>query len=581
MERRNSRPLLQPKKSALIICLLLVVLSFHQTEPVSAATIRVGPTGPPTYDYAKIQDAVDHAGAGDTIEVAPGIYREHIIIEKSLTIVGNTTNPATTIVDGTANGTVFYLKKDASNVNIRGLTIRNGGDNSNAILWENENPAVDNIQITNNIITTSQYGIYVFSSDQNKIFNNTFDNNAFGAIYLNTAKNNNITRNTITNSAYGIQLILSINNNITQNTITQTSYAIHLTQTSTGNTIRQNVLSGKTAGIYSGSDSTIIHHNTITDGAYGIYFYNCRYGSIYYNILSNSATGIRLYYSSSSPSNHNVRNNKITTPNGWGIELTNVNGNTFTGNWLQEGSWGVYISSSGSNTLYRNNFVQNHRQAYNNGGGNLWDQNGEGNYWSDYNGTGVYRLLPTGTDNYPLKTTWSEHDISLVSVTPSTNSAGLGSVVNITVTARNNANITVSETFTVTAKYNSTIIGTQTVPNLAKGATQDLTFSWNTTGVASGNYTISAEASTVPDELNTDNNNHNDGTVKIEAPILGDINGDGAINNNDLTLLLQAFGATSSSPGWNPEKQKADLNQDNIVDALDLYILGKYYEEIV
>jgi parallel beta-helix repeat protein len=555
--------------------LLLVVLSFHQTEPVSAATIRVGPTGPPTYDYAKIQDAVDHAGAGDTIEVAPGIYREHIIIEKSLTIVGNTTNPANTIVDGTANGTVFYLKKDASSVNIKGLTIRNGGDSFNAILWENENPAADNIQITNNIITTSQYGIYVFNSDQNKIFNNTFNGNAFGAIYLNTAKNNNITRNAITDSAYGIQLILSINNNITQNTITQTSYAIHLTQTSTGNTIRQNVLSGTTAGIYSGSDSTIVHHNTITNGAYGIYFYNCRYGSIYYNILSNSATGIRLYYPAPSASSHSVKNNKITTPNGWGIELTNVNSNTFTGNWLQEGSWGIYISASGSNTLYRNNFVQNHRQAYNGGAGNVWDQNGEGNYWSDYNGTGTYKILPTGTDNYPLKTTWSEHDIAVVSVSTSQSQVDPGTVINVTVKVRNNANISISETFTVTTKYNSTSIGTETVTNLAQGATQILTFNWDTTGVATGNYTLSAQASTVSDELNTNNNNHNDGTVRIKAPILGDINGDGTVNNNDLTLLMQAFGATPSSPKWN---SNADLNKDNIIDGLDLYILSTHYD---
>jgi hypothetical protein len=62
------------------------------------------------------------------------------------------------------------------------------------------------------------------------------------------------------------------------------------------------------------------------------------------------------------------------------------------------------------------------------------------------------------------------------------------------------------------------------------------------------------------------------GTLYIK--ILGDINGDDTVNFNDLVLLNQAFGSTASDPipPWNPD---ADLNKDNIINIIDLYLLGK------
>jgi parallel beta-helix repeat protein len=267
----------------------------------------------------------------------------------------------------------------------------------------------------------------------------------------------------------------------------------------------------------------------------------------------------------------------------WAIELTNSNGNTFQNNWLQENTYGVFMAFSSTNTLYRNNFVNNVMQASAGTGSNTWSSGGQGNYWSDYKGTDAnhngigdtpYLISPIGQDNYPLMTTWSEHDIAVTSVTSSTNQANPGEVVTITVKVRNNDNISSTETFTVTAKYNNTVIGTQQV-NLAQGATSIRTFNWNTTGAAPGSYTIKAEASTVTDELNTDNNSLTDGTVRIKEPFIGDINGDGTINQQDLILLQQAYGSTPGAPNWN--QGAADLNKDNIVDDQDLHLLSRNY----
>jgi nitrous oxidase accessory protein len=580
-ELRKKKTSFKPRKSVLIVLLLLVTSYLYQIKPVFSSTILV-----PT-QYPTIQAAVDHAAIGDTVQVAPGIYYEHVNVNKSVTIVGE--NPQTTIVDGTTNGTIFDL--DGSNIKISGFTIRNAGITGNAIASSKETLTSDNDWISNNIITTSQYGVYLSYSTGNRIFSNTFINNVFAGISVNNAGSTNITANTIVGGAYGIRTVSSTNNMIVGNTISQSSYSIYLSSASTGNTVRNNVLSGKTACVYSSSDSTTVDHNTLIDGASGVYLYNCKSGSVYYNTFKNSSYGIRLYWTSETTSSHTVSNNKILYTD-WAIELVYSDGNTLTGNWLQQNTYGVFMSSSSSNTFYRNNFVNNKMQASAGTGSNSWSKSiqgkSQGNYWSDYTGNdttgdGVgdtnlpYRIAPIGSDNYPLVKTWSEHDIATMSVSTSQNQVNPGTVVDVTVKVRNNANTSVSETFTVTTKYNSTNIETKTVTNLAQGATQILTFNWDTTGVAAGNYTISAVASTVPNELNTDNNSKNDGTVKINSSVEGDINGDGAVNEQDLEMLMQAYGATPSSPGWNPEKQKADLNKDNIVDVHDLEILGQNY----
>jgi len=250
----------------LIVCLLLLAPLLFQIKPAYSRVILV-----PT-EFDTIQEAVNNATAGDTIQVAAGIYCEHVVVPQSLTIIGE--HPQTTIVDGTANGTVFDL--EGSNIHITGFTIRNAGNSHNAITSEKELVTNDYHRIVNNIIATSQYGVSLAFSKSNIIFNNTFIDNPFAAIYLYRADNTNITANNVAASAYGVKIVSSLNNIIIGNTFAQTSYAIHLTASSSANPIRGNVISGKTVGIYSSSDSIIIDHNTITNGAYGIYLYNCK-----------------------------------------------------------------------------------------------------------------------------------------------------------------------------------------------------------------------------------------------------------------------------------------------------------------
>jgi PKD repeat protein len=78
----------------------------------------------------------------------------------------------------------------------------------------------------------------------------------------------------------------------------------------------------------------------------------------------------------------------------------------------------------------------------------------------------------------------------------------------------------INEGFDVTAYANATPIGMQTVTNLGSGLAKSLTFTWNTTGFALGNYAINATASTVPDETDTADNTLVSAPVTVREPII-------------------------------------------------------------
>jgi nitrous oxidase accessory protein len=583
---QNKIPL--TKKTNILILILLLTLPFlTQIKLTSATTIRV------PLDYPTIKEAVIHAITGDTIQVAPGTYYENNInveaLITALTITG--ASPTTTIIDGMGNGSIIDI--DGTHVQISGFTFRNTGTDHNAINSLKPGPSSSNDyhRFTNNIITGAGYGIAMSYSNLNTIYNNTITNCPIGGMSLTNAATNNITGNTITDSVYGIRIITSSSNTIQANTITQTDFGIHITGsasvTATGNTIKGNKIASITAGIYSGSYTTAtnIDHNTITEGSSAIYLLGTA-ATITYNRIENTGQGIsygvRAWYTSSTVSNHIVRSNRIVNT-GWAIELTYSVGNDFIANWIQDNTYGILMAFSSTNDFYRNNFVNNAIQTSAGSGANAWSIGGQGNYWSDYTGVDAnhdgigdtpYMISPIGQDNYPLMGTWSEHDISIENITTNPTQIPIGETVNITVTVKNTGKLGTAETFTVTPKRNGTNIETKQVTNLAAGATQNITFTWNTAGIETGTYTISATASLVTDELNTDNNNRTDGTVTVEAPIPGDTNGDGVVNEQDLIALAQAFSTTPESPNWNPN---ADFNQDGIIDAQDLRMLGRNY----
>ena len=161
------------------------------------------------------------------------------------------------------------------------------------------------------------------------------------------------------------------------------------------------------------------------------------------------------------------------------------------------------------------------------------------------------------------------HDVAVISVAPLKTIVGQGYCMFIAVTAKNYG--VFSETFDITAYANTTAIQTQIVA-LESGRSAKLTFIWNTTGFAKGNYTISAVADTVLGETDTSDNSYVDSWVFVT--IAGDITGaagspDSRVDMRDIGAICNKFGAKPSSLKWNPNY---DINNDGRIDMRDVGI---------
>lgn len=73
-------------------------------------------------EYSTIQAAVNAASIGDTVFVRNGIYSEHLVINKTISVIGE--DAETTVIDGNDTGTVIRVTAD--NVSVSGFTIQNG-----------------------------------------------------------------------------------------------------------------------------------------------------------------------------------------------------------------------------------------------------------------------------------------------------------------------------------------------------------------------------------------------------------------------------------------------------------------------
>jgi len=156
------------------------------------------------------------------------------------------------------------------------------------------------------------------------------------------------------------------------------------------------------------------------------------------------------------------------------------------------------------------------------------------------------------------------HDVAVTDIKSSKTVIGQGYKGNITVTAENHGGFT--ETFNVTVYANTTSIASQNV-TLTSGNSTTLTFTWNTTGFSRA-YTISANATILPGEIDIADNTRTNGIVKVSC--LGDLNGDYITDGQDYQIVKKAVPSSPGSPRWNPN---ADLNDDGVVDGQDFQIV--------
>ena len=93
-----------------LICTAILFLS----QPVLGRVIHV------PADSSTIQGGVNGALPGDTVLVAPGMYYEHVVLDKAILLAGEDMN--TTIIDGELDGTGITVT--APNARVKSFTIQ-------------------------------------------------------------------------------------------------------------------------------------------------------------------------------------------------------------------------------------------------------------------------------------------------------------------------------------------------------------------------------------------------------------------------------------------------------------------------
>ena len=175
------------------------------------------------------------------------------------------------------------------------------------------------------------------------------------------------------------------------------------------------------------------------------------------------------------------------------------------------------------------------------------------------------------------------HDVAVTNVTSSKTVVGQGFSAGINVTVVNQGDY--PEAFNATAFANATIIGSENV-TLPAGNSTIVTFTWNTTGFAYGNYTVSAYAWPVPTETDTANNNCTGGWVYVS--IIGDITGgtpnlldfvpDGKVDMKDIGVVARFFGQNVPPAPSNCDITGPTLGvPDGIIDMRDIGLAARHF----
>jgi parallel beta-helix repeat protein len=183
--------------------------------------------------YQTIQTAINAANPGDEIFIFSGTYYANIIINKTLSLVGE--NRTTTIIDGLRIRNVVSVI-NSNNVLIEGFIIRNSNlSNSYAgISFYNSN----NSMITENTIIQNGFGILASNSGYFVISHNNVSFNLYGCKFQQSSKNGAITNNIVaSNTHYGLYFDLSNNCLITSNLLKANEYGITITGSTSGSTI--------------------------------------------------------------------------------------------------------------------------------------------------------------------------------------------------------------------------------------------------------------------------------------------------------------------------------------------------------
>lgn len=417
--------------------------------------------------YLTIQEAIDAPETldGHEISVASGIYYEHVIVNKSLSLIGE--DRSTTIIDGNGKGKVVYVTAD--NVEVRNVTIQNGTFG----LWLDNS---QNSKIIGNTLHDGSYGIRLYYSRNSEVIGNNIQGYTWFGIEIKSSGNSTLRDNSMVDNRYNfgvngnslsdfindIDVSNTVNGKpirylIDQHNITIDSFTFQeigylglvnstsievenlnvednvqgiLFAFATNSTVSNVNAKDNWNGIYvaHSSNISVSGNNANNNFDYGIKFFNSS-GSIARgnNVDNNGWSGIGVFKSHNSIVEGNEANF-----NTYNLHIVYTNNSVFARNsaLIKPGAstcYSIAVYYSHNNVIYHNTFVNRLLYVETRNGTrftprNSWDNGLEGNYWSFYRGVDAdedgigdtpYVVGENNIDNYPLMGTFSNFTVAL------------------------------------------------------------------------------------------------------------------------------------------------------------------------
>jgi parallel beta-helix repeat protein len=212
-------------------------------------------------DFGIIQEAINNANEGDTIFVRSGYYFENVVVNKTVSLLGEDKNSA--VLNGTAIESPI-VNVEANDVKISGFRFE--GWSFQDILVN----ATAGVKIVGNKIVFNAMGVYVEGSVNVIMEDNIIDGHGLDNIGIMLAYSSgcSIIENAITNAIYdGIRLWHSQDNIIRKNNITDNDYGIFFHESSHNNLTDNLISENGNVGVYfeSGSSDNRIFHNNFVE----------------------------------------------------------------------------------------------------------------------------------------------------------------------------------------------------------------------------------------------------------------------------------------------------------------------------
>jgi parallel beta-helix repeat protein len=325
-------------------------------------------------DTETVQAAVDAAPPNTSVRIPEGLYNEHVVVDKPVTLVGEN---GTQLV-GYGNGTVISVEADrvgVSSLNISGVGNKTSGEPGHSGGWD---------ESIEEAYGSSDAAISFNGTDRGLVHGSVIDTNATGVIFFDTQ--GGVVSDTTVYGAEewvnGFMGVLTIRSPaVVQSSSFYEGRDSVYSHASDGLVVRDNYMDEGRFGVHlMYTSDTMIRNNTVRDkDLSGIIVMTSPVGNY---VVNNDARDGRNGISTAGSRSYFADNVVVNNTNGLRM---GARASVYTRNVIAHNENGARATSIiPSNKVSRNDFIENDIQVTSTQGSmRIWGDEGAGNYWSN------------------------------------------------------------------------------------------------------------------------------------------------------------------------------------------------------